>query len=64
MDYDISHYTKEDLESMLHLPTNYDTSIIEVRCSMMKNKIQSNSTIDETLKRNIISFLEEARNFL
>ena len=64
MDYDISHYTKEDLETMLHLPSNYDTSIIEVRCSMMKNKIQSNTSIDETLKRNIISFLEEARNFL
>ena len=64
MDYDISHYTKEDLETMLHLPSNYDTSIIEVRCSMMKNKIQSNATIDDTLKRNIISFLEEARNFL
>lgn len=64
MDYDISHYTKEDLESMLHLPSNYDMSIIEVKCSMMKNKIQLNTTIDETLKRNIISFLEEARKFL
>jgi hypothetical protein len=64
MDYDISHYTKEDLEAMLHLPTNYDTSIIEVKYNIMKNKIQLNTSIDETLKRNIISFLEEARNFL
>lgn len=64
MDYDISHYTKEDLEAMLHLPSNYDMSIIEVKYSMMKNKIQLNTTIDETLKRNIISFLEEAKNFL
>ena len=64
MDYDISHYTKEELETMLHLPTNYDTSIIEVRCSMMKNKVQSNTSIDETIKRNIISFLEQARTFL
>jgi hypothetical protein len=64
MDYDISHYTKEDLETMLHLPTNYDTSIIEVKYNIMKNKIQLNTSLDETLKRNIISFLEEARNFL
>jgi len=64
MDYDISHYTKEDLEAMLHLPTNYDSSIIEVKCSIMKNKIQINKSIDETLKKNIIAFLEEARNFL
>lgn len=63
-DYEISHYTKEDLETMLNLPTNYDASIIEVKCSMMKNKIQLNKTIDETLKRSIISFLEQARLLL
>lgn len=64
MDYDISHYTKEDLETMLHLPTNYDISIIDVKCNIMKNKIQGNTSIDETIKHNIISFLDEAKNSL
>lgn len=64
MDYDISHYTKEDLETMLRLPTNYDSSIIEVKYSMMKNSIQVNKSLEETIKRNIISFLEQAKQFL
>ena len=64
MDYDISHYTKEDLETMLHLPNNYDSSIIEVKYSMMKNKIQLNTTLEETIKKNIILFLEQAKQFL
>ena len=64
MDYDISHYTREDLETMLGLPSNYDTSIIEVKCSIMKNKIQIHTGIDDALKQNIIAFLEKAKDVL
>ena len=63
-DYDISLYTRKDLEKMLGLPPNYDTSIIEVKCSNMKNTIQSYTSIDDTLKQNIISFLEKAKTVL
>jgi hypothetical protein len=62
--YDISQYTRKDLETMLGLPPNYDTSIIEIKYNIMKNKIHAHTSIDETLKQNINSFLEKAKNVL
>jgi hypothetical protein len=64
MDYDISHYTKEELENMLNLSSKYDALLVDSRCNMLKTKVQSNIKINENIKSKIYIFLDEVKNVL
>jgi len=61
MDYNINHYTKEELESMLNLEPDYNPSSIKLKYAVLENLIQNKDNITPNIKHKIISFLKEAK---
>lgn len=64
MDYNIEHYTISELESMLNLPINYDSSTIKLKYILLENIILNKPTLPKDVKNKIISFLKEAKSRL
>lgn len=64
MDYNINHYSKDELETMLNLPQNYDLPTLKMKYSVFENLIQGKHTISSDVKHKIISFLKEAKKQL
>jgi len=64
-DLNISNYKKDELEEIFNLPPGkYDVGIVEMKCSQLRNNIVSDATVDESVRRKTIIFLEEAKKLL
>jgi len=64
MDYNLEHYTNGELESMLNLPSNYDSSIIKINYNLLENVISNKPNLSKEVKQRILSFLKEAKQRL
>lgn len=66
LDLDINHYEVSDLESFFRLnpKKQYKSSDIELRESEIREQLLSSGHINKQLKRDLISFLETAKNIL
>ena len=63
-DLNIDNYTKKELVEMFDLPSNYDSSILEMKESKLRESIVNNKEINTNTKEKTIQFLVKAKNIL
>jgi hypothetical protein len=64
-DLNISNYKKDELEEIFSLPSGkYDVGMVEMKCAQLRNNIASDKTVDESVRRKTLIFLEEAKKML
>ena len=63
-DLNINNYTKKELIEMFDLPTNYDTGILEIKDTKMRESIMNNTEINKDTQMKTIQFLIKAKTIL
>jgi hypothetical protein len=64
-DLNIGNYKKDELEEIFTLPPGkYDVQLVETKCAQLRNNIVSDASVDESIRKKTIIFLEEAKNLL
>jgi hypothetical protein len=63
-DLNIGNYSKAELEEILELPTNYDTSLIEMKEAKLRQNIMSDLSIPSTIKTKTLGFITNVKNVL
>jgi len=63
-DLNIGNYSKAELEEILELPTNYDTSVIEMKEAKLRQNIMSDLSISSTTKKQTLNFITNIKNIL
>ena len=63
-DLNINNYTKKEIIEMFDLPTNYDTGILEIKHSKMRENIMNNKEINKDIQAKTIQFLIQAKTIL
>lgn len=63
-DLNIGNYSKEELEEILELPTDYDDSVIQMKESKLRQNIMSDLSIPSTIKTKTLGFITNVKNVL
>jgi hypothetical protein len=64
-DLNIGNYKKDELEEIFTLPPGkYDVQLVETKCAQLRNNVVSDASVDESIRKKTIIFLEEAKNLL
>lgn len=63
-DLNIQNYQTTELVKMFELPENYDSQVVEIRETKMKENILNDKGISESIKMKTIQFLMEAKNII
>lgn len=64
-DLNIANYKKDELEDIFSLPPGkYDVGLVEMKCSQLRNNITSDSSVEESIRKKTVIFLEEAKKLL
>jgi len=63
-DLNIGNYKMTELEDIFELPKNYNEQLVLTKEGNARKKIQSDSKINETVKKNTIQFLIKAKDIL
>ena len=63
-DLNIGNYSKEELEEILELPTNYDENIIQIKETKLRQNIISDLSIPSTIKTKTLGFITNIKNIL
>ena len=63
-DLNISNYSKQELEEILGLPTNYDESIIDLKETKLRQNIVNDSSISSETKTNTLLFISNVKQHL
>ena len=64
-DLNIDNYKKGELEEIFTLPPgNYDAVMVEQKCAQLRDNVYSDRTIEDSVRRKTIIFLDEAKKML
>jgi len=64
-DLNISNYKKDELEEIFALsPGKYDTVMVDMKCAQLRNNIASDMSVDESIRKKTVIFLDEAKKIL
>lgn len=63
-DLNIGNYSKEELEEILELPTNYDENIIQMKETKLKQNIINDLSISSNIKAKTLGFITNIKNIL
>jgi hypothetical protein len=63
-DLNIGNYSKEELEEILELPTNYDENIIQMKETKLRQNIMNDLSIPSTIKSKTLGFISNIKNIL
>jgi hypothetical protein len=64
-DLNISNYKKDELEEIFALPPGkYDAVMVESKCAQLRNNIASDASVDESIRKKTVIFLDEAKKML
>lgn len=63
-DLNIGNYSKEELEEILELPTDYDDSVIQMKEAKLRQNIMSDLSIPSTIKTKTLGFITNIKNIL
>ena len=63
-DLNINNYSFQELEELFELPKKYDTSIIEIKETKLRQNIINYTNINQSTKNNTLSFIKEVKNKL
>lgn len=64
-DTNIQNYTREELiKDIFDLPDNFDTNIVEITENKWKEKIQTDQSLTEKNKMELLEFLKQAKNLI
>ena len=63
-DLNIGNYSKEELEEILELPTNYDENIIQMKETKLRQNIMGDLSIPSTIKTKTLGFITNIKNIL
>jgi hypothetical protein len=63
-DLNIGNYSKEELEEILELPTNYDENIIQMKETKLRQNIISDLSISSNIKAKTLGFIANIKNIL
>lgn len=64
-DLNISNYKKDELEEIFALtPGKYDTVMVDMKCAQLRNNIASDVSVDESIRKKTVIFLNEAKKML
>ena len=63
-DLNINNYSFQELEELFELPKKYDTSIIEIKETKLRQNIINDTNINQLTKNNTLSFIKEVKNKL
>jgi hypothetical protein len=63
-DLNIQNYNKEELEKIFELSYSYNEKEVHAKESKLRQNILLNSSIDQTMKTKIVSFLTEAKSII
>lgn len=64
-DLNIANYKKDELEEIFTLPPGkYNALMIEMKCSQLRDNVISDTSIEDSIRRKTIIFLEEAKKVL
>lgn len=64
-DLNIANYKKDELEEIFALPPGkYDTVMIETKCAQLRDNVVSDKSVDESIRKKTVIFLEEAKKML
>lgn len=59
--FDIRNYTINDLKDIFELPNNFDSNIIEIKETKLREKLLSNSKLTPKLKQDTLQFITTAK---
>ena len=57
-DLNIGNYSKEELEEILELPTNYDENIIQMKETKLRHNIMGDISIPSQIKAKTLGFID------
>jgi hypothetical protein len=63
-DLNIGNYSKEELEEILELPTNYDENIIQMKETKLRENIMNDISISSNIKSKTLGFISNIKNIL
>lgn len=63
-DLNIGNYKKQELEDIFQLPKNYDSNVVEMQESKLRENIAKNASIDKDVKEKTMKFLSEAKKII
>lgn len=63
-DLNINNYNLSELEEMFELPNDYNQNLIEMKESRLRQNIQSNTSIQVTLKPKILDFITKVKSYI
>jgi hypothetical protein len=63
-DLNIRNYSKEELEEILELPTNYDENVIQMKETKLRHNIMGDLSIPSTIKAKTLGFITNVKNIL
>ena len=64
-DLNIANYKKDELEEIFALPPGkYDTVMIETKCTQLRDNVVSDKSVEESIRKKTVIFLEEAKKVL
>lgn len=63
-DLNIGNYSKEELEEILELPTNYDENIIQMKETKLRHNIMADLSIPSQIKAKTLGFITNVKNML
>ena len=63
MSYELNsnNYKLKELEEILELPSNYDSSIVEMKETKLRQNIMSDPSVDQSTKMKTIQFLADVK---
>jgi hypothetical protein len=61
LNFDIQNYTINDLKEIFGLPTNFDSNIIEIKETKLRDKLLGNAKFTPKLKQDAIQFINAAK---
>ena len=59
--FDIRNYTINDLKDIFELPNNFDSNVIEIKETKLREKLLSNPKLTPKLKQDTIQFITSAK---
>ena len=60
-DLNVKNYNVRELEQIFELPPNYDTYIVEMQETKLRQNIMSDNTVEMKTKMNTVQFLKDAK---
>ena len=61
LNFDIRNYTINDLKEIFELPSNFDSNVIEIKETKLREKLLSNPNLTPKLKQDTIKFITSAK---